>query len=109
MHFVYILKFRDRDKVNSMFYTGETINIVRRYTQHLNKIRSNYLKRWHPNATKKLVYVETVESKQEGKKREQEIKALTQIQKEELILSDKNSLLSCDPNFGKPKIRLNTK
>lgn len=55
IHFVYMLLFRDRDKSNSMFYTGETVNIVRRYTQHLNKIRSNYLKRWHPNTTKKLV------------------------------------------------------
>lgn len=106
MHFIYILQFRDRDKPNSMFYTGETVNIVRRYAQHLNKIKSNYLKRWHPNATKKLVYVETVESKQKGKKREQEIKALTHIQKETLILSDKNSLLSCEPNFGKPIICL---
>lgn len=106
MHFVYILKFRDRDKVNSMFYTGETVNIVRRYAQHLNKIGSNYLKRWHPNATKKLVYVETVESKQEGKKREREIKALTHKQKETLIFSNKNCLLSCEPNFGKPKICL---
>ena len=106
MHFVYILKFRDKDKVKSMFYTGETVNIVRRYAQHLNKIGSNYLKRWHPNATKKLVYVETVESKQEGKKREREIKALTHKQKETLIHSDKNSLLTCEPNFGKPIICL---
>jgi len=71
MHFVYILKFRDRDKPNSMFYTGET-----------------------------------VENKQEGKKREQEIKALTHNQKKELIASDKNNLLRCEPNFGKPKICL---
>ena len=106
MHFVYILKFRDKGKVKSMFYTGETVNILRRYTQHLNKIGSNYLKRWHPNATKKLVYVETVENKQEGKKREREIKVLTHKQKEALILSNKNSLLSCEPNFGKPKICL---
>ena len=106
MHFIYILKFRDRDKVNSMFYTGETVNIVRRYTQHLNKIGSNYLKRWHPNAIKKLVYVEMVGTKKEGKKREQEIKALTHLQKKALILSDKNSLLTCEPNFGKPIICL---
>ena len=106
MYFVYILKFRDRDKLKGMFYTGETLNIVRRYAQHLNKIRSNYLKRWHPNAIKKLVYVEIVESKKEGKKREQEIKALTHLQKKELIQSDKNSLLRCNPNFGKPIIYL---
>ena len=106
MHFVCILKFRDRGKPNSMFYTGETVNIVRRYAQHINKIKSNYLKRWHPNATKKLVYVETVEGKQEGKKREQEIKALTHKQKETLILSNKNSLLTSKPNFGKSIICL---
>ena len=89
-----------------MFYTGETVNIARRYAQHLNKIGSNYLKRWHPNAIKKLVYVETVESKEEGKKREREIKALTHKQKEALIHSDENSLLICESNFGKPKICL---
>lgn len=106
MHFVYMLLFRDKDKPNAMFYTGETVNIVRRYSEHIKKINSNYLRRYHPNSVKRLVYVEIVETKEEGKKREQKIKALTHIQKEALIDSDKNSLVSCEPNFGNPKICL---
>lgn len=106
MHYVYILEVRDRGKPDNIFYTGETCDIQRRYAQHLRKVKSKYLKRFHPNSAKKLVYVEVIGSEPEGKAREQEIKALTHIQKRILIHSSLNRLLRCEPNFGKPSILL---
>ncbi len=110
MHYVYILDVIER-KVESgnrrhLFYVGETTNILNRYGQHIRGIKSDFLRIYHPNSIKKLVYVEELENRNEGKKRKKELKKLNRLQKKVVIHSDKNSLDKVIPNFGRTIICL---
>lgn len=107
MHYVYIIEVKDRGRADSIFYVGETCNIRERYAYHLQKINSDYLTGFHPHSSKKLVYVEIVDSEEESKSRVKAIKKLTHIQKRFLTHSSKNRLLSSKPNFGNPQIVVN--
>lgn len=106
MHYVYILEVRDRGKRDSFFYVGETFNVRERYAYHLRKIRSDYLTVFHPHSSKKLMYVEVVDSEGVAKSRVNAIKKLTHIQKRILISRSGNRLLSCKPNYGNPTVEL---
>lgn len=104
VHYVYMIQMIPR-KANSFsigkikYYTGETNNIWRRYSEALQKMHSKYLNS-RKNTSMKLVYVETVADKKAGLKREQQIKAYPPFKKEQLIKSKLNKLVKLEVNFG---------
>ena len=125
--FVYIIEAIPKDKWGNLLmgkkkfytgYTGRAIDI--RYSEHIKKIASNYLRRNFPNSRKKLCYVEIVDYIPKSKlpyfkvgnkripyhPREYEIKRMSKDKKIELIQSEKNMLLDFKPNFGNPVIIL---
>jgi len=62
-YYVYMLEVCSRDGrkfwgKSKIYYTGMTGDIVRRYNEHLQKRRSQFLSKSLPNSIKKLVYVE---------------------------------------------------
>ncbi|MCF8566581.1 GIY-YIG nuclease family protein [Alicyclobacillus tolerans] len=77
-HFVYILKCCD-----GTLYTGYTTDIPKRVSLHNQGKASKYTRSRLPAL---LVYVEPVESRSEGLKREYRIKRLSRAQKEQLIV-----------------------
>jgi len=125
--FVYIIEVIPKDRWGNLLmrkrrfytgYTGRAIDI--RYSEHIRKIASNYMKRNFPNSRKKLSYVEVVNyiPKDElpyfrvGNKkipyhpREYEIKRMSKDEKVRLIKSERNMLLNFKPNFGRPVVIL---
>lgn len=89
------------------YYTGMSSErrLPERIQEHINRIKSNYLKKFHHNRPKKPVFVERL--KHEGynlaTKREKEIKRISKSSRKELIKSDKNDLIECKIVFGKVK------
>lgn len=75
--FVYILKCSD-----GSLYTGWTINIEKRLTSHAKGTASKYTRVRRPV---RLAYFESRESKSDAMRRENEIKALTRLEKIKLI------------------------
>ena len=79
--YVYILRCSD----NSL-YTGVTNDLVRRLNQHNNtKLGAKYTRARRPV---ELVYNEQVDNRSMAGKRECEIKALTKMAKEQLLVSE---------------------
>ena len=101
-YYVYMMRVEERKTGRFLFYTGVTTNILRRYREHLWKIKSDFLKMWHPHSRKELVYVEVVSGKEEAFMRERQIKRMPHADKVGLITSFLNVLDHVDPNFGSP-------
>ncbi len=87
---VYLLRCAD----NSL-YCGITNNVEKRLRQHNGELvgGAKYTKTRQPC---ELVYVEQAESRSSASQREYQLKKLTRLQKETLILSPDNSLLRKD-------------
>lgn len=125
--FVYIIEVIPKDRWGNLLfdktkfytgYTGRSIDV--RYSEHIRKISSNYLKRNFPSSRKKLCYVEIVNYIPKDKlpyfkvgskmiqyhPREYKIKRMNKYEKIKLIQSDKNMLLDFKPNFGNPIVVL---
>jgi len=108
--YVYILELGNRRSGKRIYYTGYTTDISRRIREHLLNRSCGFMRYYHNNDIKKLVYVEVVnESKPMDllyHPREREIKFMTRSQKHALLNSPRNHLISYIPNFGKPVIIL---
>lgn len=76
MWFVYILLCNDK-----LFYVGITNNLVKRFSEHINK-RSIATKEF---SKIKLVYCENYSNKYEAAKREKQIKGWSKAKKQMLI------------------------
>ncbi|MEK7534426.1 MAG: GIY-YIG nuclease family protein [Patescibacteria group bacterium] len=71
------------NKVNTVFYTGVTDNLIkRRMYQHKNKMASGFTSRYNIN---KLVYYEIYNDPNEAIKREKQIKGGSRKKKIDLI------------------------
>lgn len=66
------------NKLNTVFYTGMTDNLIKRIYQHKNKLAEGFTKRY--NITK-LVYYEVFNDPSNTIKREKYIKNLLRIKK----------------------------
>ena len=75
---VYILESSDKS-----YYTGITTDIDRRFKQHGDGDGAKYFNSRNPV---KIVYVENGHNRSSATKREAEIKKLTRVEKEQLIL-----------------------
>jgi putative endonuclease len=76
-YYVYIIECGDRT-----YYTGYTIDIIRRFNLHLCGKGAKYTRGRTPL---ELVYVEEYPTKSKAMKREYQIKKMTRKQKVELI------------------------
>ncbi len=81
---VYIILCTD----NSL-YTGITIDVVRRFSQHADRQGAKYFRGRRP---KQLVYVETGHDRSSASKRESVIKKLPRLEKMQLLASDNNKV-----------------
>ena len=77
-YFVYIMT----NKLNTVFYTGMTDNLIKRAYQHKNKLADGFTKRYNIN---KLVYYEIFSDPNNTIQREKYIKNLLRIKKIEMI------------------------
>ena len=75
---VYIIESSDKS-----YYTGITTDIDRRIKQHTDGDGAKYFNGRNPV---KIVYVENGHNRSSATKREAEIKKLTRVEKEQLIL-----------------------
>lgn len=84
MFFVYMLRcFKYINDLNSVLYTGYTNDMDRRLSQHQNKL-SKYTSRFDVIYS---VYTEEFRTRTDALAREKEIKKLSRLEKEELIIS----------------------
>ena len=104
VRYVYIIGVDNRGRKSAyygyrnIFYTGQTINLARRFKQHLNKIDSNFLSKYFPNARKKLVFVKQLYGDEyDAMALEWKVKRLSRSKKVELINSGENDLISYVP------------
>lgn len=74
---------------NGKYYTGSTIDIDQRLTDHQNGLGANFTRKYLPF---KLVYIETFERIDWAFNREKQIQGWTRKKKKALIESDFNSL-----------------
>lgn len=105
--YVYMMQVIDRDGDIS-FYTGYTTRLQQRVYEHMTN-QSKYMRYYHHDSIKKLIYVERVKPKfkqQKYHQREWKIKRMSYVKKEELVRSSSNRLRSFNPNFGHPIIKL---
>ncbi|OGT39953.1 MAG: hypothetical protein A3E81_02215 [Gammaproteobacteria bacterium RIFCSPHIGHO2_12_FULL_36_30] len=80
LHYVYMIEC-----VNGSYYTGYTIDVTRRYQEHVaGSSKSKYTRAFPP---KKLVAVWKFKNKSEALRFELEIKALTKVEKEKIVKS----------------------
>ncbi|MDO9169975.1 MAG: GIY-YIG nuclease family protein [Methylobacter sp.] len=70
-------------------YTGITVNVARRFSQHANKQGAKYFRGRQP---KQLVYVETGHDRSTASKREIVIKKLPRFDKFQLLASENNKV-----------------
>ena len=82
---VYIIQCTD-----DSLYTGITIDVEKRYQQHLLQQGAKYFRARKP---KKLVYLELEHDRPSASKREFAIKQLSRIDKFSLISSEQNQLI----------------
>lgn len=89
------------------FYTGLTSErrLPDRIQEHIDRRKSNYMRRFHYNRPKKPVFVERlkVHDMELAEKRARKIKNISKPAKRELVKSDKNDLIDCKIRFGKVK------
>jgi predicted GIY-YIG superfamily endonuclease len=80
------------------YYTGMTMNLKRRFLEHIHGWNSKFLSRNFPDSSKKLVYVGYVFGREcNAIEEEFRVKALSKTKKQELISSDKNKLIKYVP------------
>lgn len=79
--YIYILT----NKINTVFYTGVTGNLVQRVWQHKNKTADSFTAKYNVG---KLVYYEIYEDIEEAIKREKQIKGGSRKKKIELIVKN---------------------
>ena len=72
------------NKINTVFYTGVTSNLLKRIYEHKNKVVDGFTKRY--NITK-LVYYEVFDSPETAIQREKQIKGGSRKKKIDLIKS----------------------
>ena len=72
------------NKINTVFYTGVTSNLLKRIYEHKNKVVDGFTKRY--NITK-LVYYEVFDSPEAAIQREKQIKGGSRKKKIDLIKS----------------------
>ena len=77
-YYIYILTNRN----NNVLYTGVTNNLIRRISEHKNKLSKGFTKKY--NVTK-LVYYEVYDNIIDAIKREKQIKGGSRLKKIELI------------------------
>ena len=95
--YVYILECSD-----GSFYTGSTIDLDKRFTEHNDAIGANHTKKRLPV---KLVYAEHYESIASAFEREKQIQGWSRAKKEALINGEFDSL----PNLSECKNETNYK
>ena len=83
---------------NGCFYTGSTVNIVRRLHQHQNGEGANYTRKYSPVT---LVYQEEFTTIGEAFRREKQIQGWSHAKKQALIDGDFDRSLSL-PKWSKP-------
>lgn len=83
VYYIYILLCSD-----GSYYTGSTNDVERRFKDHIDGQGARYTKSHKPVV---IIYKEEFATKSEALKREAEIKKLSKIEKEKLILGDFNS------------------
>lgn len=90
MRFKYYYVYIATNKVNTVFYTGVTNNLVRRVYEHKEKLIPGFTSQYNIN---KLVWFEVYEDINEAIKREKQIKGGSRRKKLYLISS-------FNPSFG---------
>ena len=78
--YVYIIKANDNS-----YYTGITTDVARRFQEHTSGVRG--ARYFNGRTPLKVVFQEDRHTRSSASKREAEIKKLTRLQKESLILS----------------------
>ena len=79
-------------RTDDSLYTGISIDAVRRFNQHGDKLDAKYFRGRQP---KQLVYVETGHDRSSASKREIVIKKLHRSEKLQLLDSDSNKVNNC--------------
>ncbi len=104
LRYVYMIDVDNRGDKSKFFglrkilYAGQTINIKRRFIEHLKGQNSNYLRNCFPNSQKKLVYVEYVWGNEyDAILREKQIKKCSTLKKRQMLDSDDNVLVCYKP------------
>lgn len=104
LRYIYILKIDNRGRKSRFFgkkqilYTGQTNNLKIRINQHMNGINSRFLLKNFKNSQKRLVFVSYVHGDEyEAMGEELRIKSMTRKQKDKLISSEDNMLVSYFP------------
>jgi len=97
MTYLYMLEVKDTRKSKyfghkRIYYTGITDDWKRRFEEHLNGIKSNFLRSNFRTAMKKLVFVMNIPNYQVVSDFERKIKNLSVKRKRALIESDYNLL-----------------
>ena len=80
---VYIIEASD-----SSYYTGITVDVERRFEEHLNGRGAKY---FNGRAPRKIVFQEDGHNRSSASKREIEIKNLSRLEKETLVNGQRNS------------------
>ena len=96
--YLYILKCFD-----DTYYTGSTIDIEKRLTQHQNGIGANYIKK---RLSVELIYVQEFQSIDQAFYREKQVQGWSRKKKEALIKGKENDLPRLSKNytqFGEPE------
>ena len=81
-YFVYIIKCND-----GSYYTGHTKDVEKRFELHKKGKGARYTRIHKPE---KICYIEKFTNRSEAMKREQKIKKLCHLKKQELILKKKS-------------------
>jgi putative endonuclease len=81
---------------NDCYYTGSTIDLQRRLTEHQQGRGANYTKN-HPPV--KLVYLEEYERIDQAFKREKQIQGWSHDKKKALVMGKKEKLLELSRNY----------
>ena len=85
--YIYIIEAIRTGKKNLgkiVYYTGMTNDPKRRFLEHSNKLKSNWM-RLNKIIPKRIVYLEKCNSYDHAIKREQQVKRMSQIEKFKLI------------------------
>lgn len=88
-------KFYGKQK---LLYTGSTNNITRRTMEHVKGVNSNFMNRFMPHASKKLVFVHQIFGNEYDVLQEEwNLKKKSSQQKHDLIESEENDLVRYIP------------
>lgn len=94
--FVYIIegiRTSHQNNGSKAFYVGSTNSIVRRWREHRFNVKSTYMTRYRI-IPRRIAYLEIVDSENDARKREQQLKHKTNLEKRQLV---QNFSYNCDP------------